>query len=116
MIYWNLCDGALLNINQLVLANWLFYNVGAVTYMDARTNLIIANEKTITPNVSECVFDNVSNKWVIKFDNGKVYKYNRQNVIYLDKPAFINPQNCQIWHRKLLVTRPLRIVNASTFW
>ena len=103
MIYWNLCDGALLNINQLVLANWLFYNVGAVTYMDARTNLIIANGKTITPNVSECVFDNVSNKWVIKFDNGKVYKYNRQNVIYLDKPAFINPQNCQIWHRKQLL-------------
>jgi hypothetical protein len=55
-IYWSLCDGALLNINQLVLANWLFYNVGAVTYMDARTNLIIANGKTITPNVSECVY------------------------------------------------------------
>ena len=24
--------------------------------MDARTNLIIANGKTITPNVSECVY------------------------------------------------------------
>lgn len=71
--------------------------------MNAKTTLIIAKGKTITPDVSKCLFDNISNKWVIKFNNGKVYKYNRQNVIYLDNPVIINPQNCQIWHGKQLL-------------
>lgn len=71
--------------------------------MNAKTTLIIAKGKTITPDVSKCLFDNISNKWVIKFNNGKVYKYNRQNVIYLDTPVIINPKNCQIWHGKQLL-------------
>ena len=59
--------------------------------MNLRQNMIIANDKIITPNVVFCSYNNQTHKYDIEFKNGQIYHYNYNSVEWLKKPEILNP-------------------------
>lgn len=57
--------------------------------MDSSKNMIIAKDKIITLVVKKCIYDNEAEKWLITFNNGKVYTYSNENVLWLKEPEIL---------------------------
>lgn len=64
--------------------------------MDTRTNMIIAKGKPISLEVLRCELNEETQKWDVTFRNGKVFHYNRQNLVWLKDPTSLDPRNYEI--------------------
>lgn len=64
--------------------------------MDTRTNMIIAKGKPISLEVLRCELNEETQKWDVTFRNGKVFRYNRQNLVWLKDPTSLDPRNYEI--------------------
>lgn len=88
--------------------------------MDLRYNMIIANGKPISSNVTNCVYNQNTQKWDITFNNGKIFHYNSQNVGFLKNPIVLNPQNFKICSGGKLLDNIAGIYafrdNAGEYW
>lgn len=59
--------------------------------MNAKNEMIIIKGEIKTSDVQSCKYNNVTNKWDVEFNNGKVYSYGEHNVKMLDNPVELNP-------------------------
>ncbi len=64
--------------------------------MDTRTNMIIAKGKPISLDVLRCELNGETQKWDVTFRNGKMFHYNRQNLIWLKDPISLDPRHYEI--------------------
>lgn len=64
--------------------------------MDARTTMVLAKGRSITDDVVKCTYDPNMGKWEIVFQNGKTYRYSRENIVYLTNPKNLDPQKYQV--------------------
>ena len=69
------------------------------SFMDARTNMIIANGKPISSDVVCCNFDELTDKWHITFKNGKTYHYSKWKVSVLKESKSLNPKSYQVRYK-----------------
>ncbi len=60
--------------------------------------MIIANGKIVTPDTVFCKYNSDTEKYTIKFTNGKIYSYHASNVVWIRDPEILNPGNYQIAH------------------
>lgn len=83
--------------------------------MNARQNLIIANDKIITSDIDYCKYNTQTHKYDIHFHTGKMYSYNFNNVIWLKEPSVINPATVQVAHmgNKLFGISKIYIFSAT---
>lgn len=59
--------------------------------MNPKQNMLIANDKIITPDVDFCKYNNQTHKYDIKFKSGQIYHYNYNSVKWLKDPKVLNP-------------------------
>lgn len=64
--------------------------------MDTKTTMILAKGEPISSNVRDYHFNTVSRKWEVTFTNGKKFNYNENNVVVLQNPTRLNPEEIQI--------------------
>lgn len=69
------------------------------SFMDARTDMIIANGKPISSDVVCCNFDERTDKWDITFKNGKTYHYSKWKVTVLKESKSLNPKSYQVRYK-----------------
>ena len=62
--------------------------------------MIIANGKNITADAFSCKFNNITQKYDVKFNSGKVYSYNYESIVWLKNPEILNPLNFRIIYDK----------------
>ena len=61
--------------------------------IDATKYMIVAKGKIETNRIDTCVKNPATNKYDIKFTNGKTYSYMLSNVLILSNPSVLNPEN-----------------------
>ena len=61
--------------------------------IDATKYMIVAKGKIETSRIDTCVKNPATNKYDIKFNNGKTYSYMMENVLVLSNPVVLNPKN-----------------------
>lgn len=66
--------------------------------MNLQTTFIIAKGRPVNADLISCMFDETTGKWDLKFKNGKVFHYNRQNVLVLNNPTSLDPKRYQVRH------------------
>lgn len=66
--------------------------------MDLKKNMLIANDKIITADVTFCKYNNQTHKYDITFKNGTTYYYNYANVKWLKDPQVLDPILYKISH------------------
>ena len=71
--------------------------------MDAKKKMIIAKGNPVSSDVISYSFNDTSGKYEITFKNGKIFYYNKNNIIVLENPKKINPKNYQIFHKGQLL-------------
>lgn len=67
--------------------------------MNVRKNMIIANDRIITPDIQWLAYNSQSGKYDIHFNNGKLYSYNYSSIVWLKNPTALNPALCRITHK-----------------
>ncbi len=66
--------------------------------MNLRENMIVAKGKVITPEVTRCDYKPETDKYVIRFNSGKTFTYNADNVEWMTNPVLLNPVDYEIAH------------------
>ncbi|MBR0038384.1 MAG: AAA family ATPase [Lachnospiraceae bacterium] len=61
--------------------------------MDATKYMIIIKDEIATNKIKSCIFNVATKKYDITFNNGKTYHYLRENVMVLNNPIILQPQN-----------------------
>ncbi len=61
--------------------------------IDATKYMIVAKGKIETSRIDSCVKNPATNKYDIKFTNGRTYSYMMSNVLVLSNPSLLNPEN-----------------------
>ena len=61
--------------------------------IDATKYMIVAKGKIETSRIDTCVKNPATNKYDIKFTNGRTYSYMPSNVLVLGNPSVLNPEN-----------------------
>ena len=64
--------------------------------MNTRQYMIILKGKIATTEIVSCRYDEDTNKWDVKFNNGKRYLYNYANVEVLTDPVVLEPNMYRI--------------------
>ena len=64
--------------------------------MDARYNMVIIKGEIKTSEIMSCVYDRDTQKWTVKFNNGKIYPYAYLNVEMLTEPDILEPRMYRI--------------------
>lgn len=64
--------------------------------MNTRYNMIIIKGEIKTSEVTSCVYNRNTQKWDVKFNNGKTYSYAYMNVKKLSDPKELNPNMYRI--------------------
>lgn len=59
--------------------------------LNPKKNMIIANDKIITPDVVCCNYNSYTHKYDVQFKNGKTYHYNYTSVKWLREPQMLDP-------------------------
>ncbi len=59
--------------------------------MNPRTNMVIVKGEIKTAEIDSCVYNKDTQKWSVKFNNGKSYPYLYSNVEKLENPEVLNP-------------------------
>ena len=67
--------------------------------MDARNNMIIAKGEPITSRVTHCAYNQVTHKWDVTFQGGKVFSYAYNNIEWLKDPVSLNPKSYHVSHK-----------------
>ena len=58
--------------------------------MNTKYNMVIIKGEIKTSEIMSCVYNRDTQKWDIKFNNGKTYSYAYANVEKLTDPAVLN--------------------------
>jgi len=58
--------------------------------------MVIIKGEIKTSEIMSCVYNRVTQKWDVKYNNGKTYSYTYLNVEKLNKPAVLNPDMYRI--------------------
>ena len=61
--------------------------------IDATKYMIVAKGKIETSKIDTCVKNPATNKYDIKFTNGRTYSYMLSNVLVLSNPSVLNPEH-----------------------
>ena len=61
--------------------------------IDTTKYMIVAKGKIETSRIDSCVKNSATNKYDIKFNNGRTYSYMPSNVLVLSNPSVLNPEN-----------------------
>lgn len=64
--------------------------------MNTRYNMVIIKGEIKTLEVMSCVYNKDTQKWDVKFNNGKIYSYSYSNVEKLSEPMVLNPNMYRI--------------------
>ena len=64
--------------------------------MNTRYYMIIIKGKIKTSEIMSCEYNRVTQKWDVKFNNGKIYSYAYSNVERLKDPQILNPDMYRI--------------------
>lgn len=64
--------------------------------MNTKYEMILIKGRIRTADVESCVYDQDTQKWDVKFNNGKIYSYGYANVEKLTEPAVLNPDRYRI--------------------
>lgn len=64
--------------------------------MNTKYEMILIKGRIRTADVESCVYDQDTQKWDVKFNNGKIYSYGYVNVEKLTEPAVLNPDRYRI--------------------
>ena len=64
--------------------------------MDTRYSMIIIKGEIKTSEIKTCVYNRDTQKWDVKFNNGKTYPYGYLNVEKLNDPVVLNPNMYRI--------------------
>ncbi|MCM1399013.1 MAG: AAA domain-containing protein [Clostridium sp.] len=64
--------------------------------MDTKCNMIIIKGEIKTSEITSCRYNRDTQKWDVKFNNGKIYPYGHLNVKKLTDPLFLDPNMYQI--------------------
>ncbi len=81
--------------------------------MDSSKNMIIAKDKIITLVVKKCIYDNEAEKWLITFNNGKVYTYSNKNVLWLKEPEILPVKLCNVFYKNNLLSNVIAILKFT---
>ena len=64
--------------------------------MDTRNYMVIIKGEIKTSEIMSCVYNRDTQKWDVKFNNGKTYSYAYSNVEWLKDPQVLNPEMYRI--------------------
>lgn len=64
--------------------------------MNTKYEMILIKGRIRTADVESCVYDQDTQKWDVKFNNGKIYSYGYVNVEKLTEPVVLNPDRYRI--------------------
>lgn len=64
--------------------------------MNTRCYMIIIKGEIKTSEVSSCLYNNTTQKWDVRFNNGKTYSYAFSNVEELTEPRELSPEGYRI--------------------
>jgi len=89
--------------------------------VDTRKNMIIHKdkEKDITADVQFCVYNPVTKKYDVTFQNGKIYTYNVHSIEWMRSPKSIDPKRYRIRHGEQVLFNIREIQEfrgRKTFW
>lgn len=59
--------------------------------MNTKHNLILVKGEIKTSQITSCRYNPDTTKWDVAFQNGKLYSYAYQNIVWLKNPQFLNP-------------------------
>ena len=78
--------------------------------MNTKKNMIVDKQRKqiLTQTVDFCNYNNKTNKYDIRFKNGRNYSYGRNRISYLTNPKVLNPASYKICH----LDRPLSNISA----
>lgn len=60
--------------------------------MNTRQYMIILKGKISTTEIMSCQYNENTENWDVKFNNGKIYSYNSANVVKLENPEVLAPE------------------------
>ncbi len=64
--------------------------------MNTRSYMVIIKGEIKTSKIMSCIYNRDTNRWDVKFNNGKTYSYAYLNVEKLTEPAVLNPNMYRI--------------------
>ena len=79
--------------------------------MNTRCYMVIIKGEIKTSEIMSCGYNRNTQKWDVKFNNGKTYSYAYLNVEKLTDPEVLNPNMYRIsreWRIKLVLYRDLQ--------
>ena len=66
--------------------------------MNSNRQMIIANGRIITEDITELKYNAITQKYEVTFKNQKTYSYNSENIHWLKDPVVLDPLNYHISH------------------
>lgn len=82
--------------------------------MDTKEQMIIANGKVVTQDVTSCFYNYQTNRYEICFKNGKKYYYNYSSIEWLKNPEALSVSHHRIFYRQQLLTKIAMILRFRT--
>ena len=64
--------------------------------MNTRNYMVIVKGEIKTSEVMSCIYNRDTQKWDVKFNNGKTYSYTYSNVEWIKEPKVLNPDMYRI--------------------